>query len=89
MERAALALVLMSLIGPAACAAQEPKDYSSHNPLITVTASDPKDPGAKFKAIDPKDQKAIKVCKAGGGWVGKDTNGNDACVTPNPSTPAR
>jgi hypothetical protein len=41
-----------------------------------------------YKAIDPKDPKAVQACKDGGGTVGKDPKGHDACITPAPATPA-
>jgi hypothetical protein len=35
-----------------------------------------------FKAINPNDAAAVAACKKGGGSVGKDDKGNDACITP-------
>jgi hypothetical protein len=35
-----------------------------------------------YKAINPSDQNAVSACTKGGGTVGKDPKGHDACVTP-------
>jgi hypothetical protein len=35
-----------------------------------------------YKAINPNDQNAVSACTKGGGTVGKDPQGHDACVTP-------
>jgi hypothetical protein len=35
-----------------------------------------------YKAINPSDQNAVNACTKGGGTVGKDPKGHDACVTP-------
>jgi hypothetical protein len=34
-----------------------------------------------YKAINPNDQNAVKACTKGGGTVGKDPKGQDACIT--------
>ena len=35
-----------------------------------------------YKAINPSDQSAVSACTKGGGTVGKDPKGHDACITP-------
>jgi hypothetical protein len=35
-----------------------------------------------YKVINPSDQNAVNACTKGGGTVGKDPSGKDACVTP-------
>jgi len=35
-----------------------------------------------FKAINASDPTAVAACTKGGGTVGKDPDGKDACVTP-------
>ncbi len=35
-----------------------------------------------YKAINPKDSNAVSACTKGGGTVGKDPKGKDACITP-------
>jgi len=38
-----------------------------------------------FKTINPGDQNAVNACTSGGGTVGKDPKGQDACITPAPA----
>ena len=35
-----------------------------------------------YKAINPNDQNAVSACTKGGGTVGKNPKGQDACFTP-------
>jgi hypothetical protein len=35
-----------------------------------------------YKTINPNDAAAVAACKKGGGTVGKDDKGKDACITP-------
>jgi hypothetical protein len=35
-----------------------------------------------FKAINASDPAAVAACTKGGGTVGKDPDGKDACITP-------
>jgi hypothetical protein len=41
-----------------------------------------------YKTINPSDQNAINACTGGGGTVGKDPKGQDACITPKRATKA-
>ncbi len=39
-----------------------------------------------YKSINTKDTAAVAACTKGGGKVGKDEKGQDACITPAPET---
>jgi hypothetical protein len=39
-----------------------------------------------YKSINPNNQSAVDACTKGGGTVGKDPKGKDACITPVPPT---
>ncbi len=41
-----------------------------------------------YRTINPSDPKAVQACTSGGGKVGKDPNGHDACITTATPTPA-
>ena len=41
-----------------------------------------------YRKIKPSDQNAINACTSGGGSVGKDRKGQDACITPEGATKA-
>ena len=38
-----------------------------------------------YKSINPGNQSAVDACTKGGGTVGKDPKGKDACITPAPA----
>jgi hypothetical protein len=42
-----------------------------------------------YKSINPNDQNAVKACTKGGGTVGKNPKGQDACITPAPATKSK
>jgi hypothetical protein len=42
-----------------------------------------------YKPINPKDPNAVKACTKGGGTLGKDLKGHDACITPAPATKSK
>jgi hypothetical protein len=66
MSYRAMALVAASLLFATQCYA-EIKSTSKSN---------------SFKAINASDPAAVAACTKGGGTVGKDPKGKDACVTP-------
>ena len=39
---------------------------------------------SSYKSINAKDASAVAACTKGGGKVGKDDKGQDACITPAP-----
>jgi hypothetical protein len=49
--------------------------------LAATTVSSSKSNGS-FKAINVNDAAAVAACKKGGGTLGKDAKGKDACITP-------
>jgi hypothetical protein len=42
-----------------------------------------------YKSINPNDQNAVNACTKGGGTVGKNPKGKDACITPVPATKSK
>ena len=52
--------------------------------LAANTLNSSKSNGASFKSINAKDTAAVAACTKGGGKVGKDDKGQDACITPAP-----
>jgi hypothetical protein len=42
-----------------------------------------------YKSINPSNQSAVDACTKGGGTVGKDPKGKDACITPAPATKSK
>jgi hypothetical protein len=38
-----------------------------------------------YKSINPNNQSAVDACTKGGGTIGKDPKGRDACITPVPA----
>ncbi len=52
--------------------------------IAATTVHGSKSNASSYKSINAKDTAAVAACTKGGGKVGKDDKGQDACITPAP-----
>jgi hypothetical protein len=55
---------------------------ASQGAVAASTVNTSRSNNLRYKAINVNDAAAVAACTKGGGTVGKDPKGKDACVTP-------